>query len=55
MACPRHHTPTRLANRSYSYDASGRGGEALHVDLRLDPTPHATISLGGKVVLEVGH
>lgn len=47
--------PTRLANRSYSYDASGRGGETLHVDLRLDPTPHATISLRGKVVLEVGH
>ena len=47
--------PTHLANRSYSYDSRGRGGEALQVDLRLDPTPHATISLGGKVVLEVGH
>ena len=47
--------PTHLANRSYSFDATGREGEVLHVDLRLDPTPHAAVSLGGRVTIEVGH
>ncbi len=45
--------PTHLKNRSYSYDATGRGGETLHVDLRLDPAPQATISQGGRTLLEV--
>lgn len=39
--------PTDLGNLHYGYDAVGRGGERLHVDLHLEPTPGADIAYEG--------
>lgn len=47
--------PTKVDNRSYSYDVMGNGGERMHVDLRLDPRPVADISQGGVVLAHVEH
>lgn len=36
-----------LANRTFTYEAVGRGGERLRVELGLDPTPRARVTSGG--------
>ena len=49
-------TPVTVDNRRYAYDAVGHGGERLHVELSLDPAPHAVVSgSDGTVLMRVQH
>ncbi|RBP98089.1 alpha-amylase [Bifidobacterium aemilianum] len=42
-----------LDNRSYSYELVGGKGQQLRVELNLDPSPHATVSSQGILLLSI--
>lgn len=44
---------TSVSNRSYAYDVIGRSGQRLHVQLALDPAPHADITDDASSALHV--